>query len=735
MQMADLPSAGSGAAYGLPPGESGEQSLLRQYLQIAFRRRWLILASIAAGLIAAVLVTLLMTPKFTSSVELEIARESSKVVNIDGVTPEASAVDQEFYQTQYGLLEARSLAARVARDLRLDTNADFLNRSGLVESDLFDGGEGQAVTATARNERIEAIVDVLLENVEVSPARASRLVTVSYTDADPATAARIANAWANGFIAMNLERRYEASSYARTFLEERLADIRSKLDESERKLVDYATANRIVNIETSGPEDETSSAGQSIESVDLLALNNALAEARARRIDAEAAFNRAKRSTGSATTSALANPGISSLRARRAEIAAQVAQLETQFGPDYPPLVALKAELSSLSSGVRGEESRVLQTLQTQYETAQASESALANRVAGLKGDLLDLRRRSIQYDIFAREVDTNRQLYDGLLQRYKEIGIAAGIGVNNISVVDAAKVPEAPSQPRPLLNALIGLALGLLTGVAIALALDQMDETVSDPATLNQRLGLPLLGTIPTTREPADLADLSDSKSEITEAYLSVTTALRFATEHGFPRLLAITSSRASEGKSTTSLALAATLARQGHRTLLLDADMRSPSVHHWFGEANNLGTSNLLAGEEVMQEAIRPTPIANLSAMFAGPQPPNAADLLSSGNLADVLSKIRQTFDYVVVDSPPVLGLADAPLIANQVEATVFVIEAHQTSIRLAQAALRRMRATNSTVVGAVLAKLQNDRVTYGYEYGYSYGSSSSSRASTAG
>lgn len=701
--------------------------VLTQYMRIAMRWRWLIGGSIAVCLAIGIIMTVLMTRMYTASVTLEIARDTAKVVNIQGVAPEAGSLDQEFYQTQYGLLQSRSLAERVVRELNLANNPAFLEMFEVGETSSFLMDERPLDNSPiARERRLRDSISALLDNVSVSPVRASRLVSISFTSPNPELSARIANAWAKGFIETNMERRFDATSYARRFLEERLSQMRGRLDESERALVGYAAREKIINVGARTGSENSREGERSLISEDLVALNQALGEARAERVAAENKFLQAQTRGGGATSFGLTNTAIASLRQDRAEVAAEHAKLSAQFEKTYPPLQALAAQLAQLDRSISREEGRVLSTIEGEFKEAVGRERALAGKVEVLKGGILDLRRRSIQYNIFQRDADTNRALYDGLLARYKEIGVAGGLGTNNVSIVDEAEVPVKPSRPRPLLNLVLALIVGAAIGAGLALAMEQIDEAISDPSDLEKKLGIPALGAVPKVIGVTPFEALADRKSEMTEAYLSIKTSLQFSTDHGIPRTMVITSTRASEGKSTTSLATALTLARQGKKVLLVDADMRSPTVHGLFDLSNADGLSNFLTGEGGLDGKVHASPYENLSVMTAGPMPPNAAELLSGSGLTRLFEDCARLFDHVVFDAPPVMGLADAPLIASRVEGTILVVESHGIRSRIVKVALGRLNNTQARILGAVLTKFENRRAHfgYGYDYGYGYG-----------
>lgn len=690
------------------------------------RWRYVILGAIAACVILGVIVTLLMTPKYTAVSTIEIARESDKVTNLQGVEREASIADQEFYQTQYGLLRSRVLAERVATQLSLVNDPAFfaLFKAQNDRDPAFALVNGRySAAGHAARQRIAGAI--LLKQIGIDPQRLSRLVEISFTSPDATFSAKVANAWADNFIRTNLERKVQATAYGRDVLQGQLAQLKEKLDQSQRQLVNYASAERIINLPAQGAGSNGSGAAErSIVADDLAALNTALAEAIADRIQAEAKFQQAGRA--GASTQALTNSAISGLRQRRAELAAEYQRMMVQFEPDYPSARALRSQLDQLDQSIAREETRVSSSLNADYRQAQQRERDLRTKVDNLKNQYLDVRRRSIQYNIYQQEVDSNRALYDGLLNRFKEIGVAGGVGINNISVVDSADVPQKPSSPRMFLNLAISLLAGIIVGGALAFALEQIDESIADPAEVERRLGLPLLGSVPKVANVTPRDALLDRKSDMVDAYLAVHTNLRFTTEHGVPQSLSVTSTRPAEGKSTTALALATMLARTGRKVILVDGDMRSPSVHALGGVNHDHGLSNFLTGEENIERLIFDMSDLGISAMTSGPIPPNAAELLTGNRLAMLIARLLEHYDNVVIDSPPVMGLADAPLIGGRVEGVIFAVESHGIRSSLVRTALGRLFSANAHVVGAVLTKFEASKahLGYGYDYGYGYG-----------
>ncbi len=703
--------------------EQGRMPLIRQYMRIVVRWRYVIIASIVASVLLGLIATLLMTPKYTAIATIEISREASKVTDFQGVERETSVADQEFYQTQYGLLRSRTLSERVAIQLRLVDDPKFYEMFGFASDHPGFQITNSRFSASGRDVRQRVAGEILLKNFSLSPTRLSRLVDIGFTSPDPALSTRIANAWAENFIQLNLERKVQATSYGRNLLQRQLAQLKERLDTSQRQLVAYASAQQIINLPSQG-SDGRGATERSIVVDDLAALNAALSQATADRIQMEARY--AQAGSGGGSTEALRNQAINNLRQRRAELAAEYQRLMIQFEPEYPAARAIQSQLTQLDRSITREESRVSGSLRADYLESQQRESALQAKVNQLKESYLDLRRRSIQYNIYQQEVDTNRALYDGLLQRFKEIGVAGGVGVNNISVVDPADIPNVPSSPKLLINLAIALLVGLLLGAGIAIALEQIDEAIADPTEVERRLGLPMLGPVPKVNSTTPKEALLDRKSDLVDAYLAIQTNLAFTTEHGVPRSLSVTSTRPAEGKSTTALALATMLARSGKRVILIDGDMRSPSVHHLGGVSHDHGLSNFLAGQDDIAPLTFDMTDLGFTAMSSGPIPPNAAELLTGNRLSLLMERLYEHFDHVVIDSPPVMGLADAPLIASRVEGVVYAVESHGIRSTLVKTALARLAAANAHILGGVLTKFESRKAHYGYgyEYGYGYG-----------
>lgn len=687
---------------GGPPAQASAIDFAR-FLRVLHEWRWLILAATALGLILAVLVTLLTTPLYRARVSLEVNPPRVEIMADQSKDMVSDASPWDFVATQVGLLKSTSVAQRVVEDLNLANNPSFANQ----DSD-------PAI-------RLRQATQKVAKNLTVTPPAEGNLVTFSYVSESPQLAAQIANAYANAFINSALQRRYESSTYARNFLERQIAKTRGDLEKSERQLVAYAQSQGIINTSGVGEGERGADAG-SLQGQSLVALNDALAQATARRVAAEGAY----RSAAAAGPTSEVTAATQALRQSRAALEAEYQDKRTLMKPDHPEMVSLRSRIEELDRQIARETSNVggsrINGLQAEYRAALSAERALQARVAGLRGQVLDLRGRSIQYTILQREVDTNRALYDALLQRYKEIGVAGGIGTAPVSIVDRADVPSGPFKPNLLWNLLAGLGIGLAAGIATAFGLEYMNDTIKTRADIRNKLGLACLGAIPKrTRKVPLLEELEDPTSATSEAYSTVSTSLRFSTDNGVPKTLLISSARAGEGKSSTAVSLAHNLARLGKSVLLIDSDLRKPAFRSL---SNGTGLTKLLTSDDKVADHVTPTQYDRLCLLACGPIPPNPADLLSSGRLRTIIREAAAQFDVVVVDAPPVIGLADAPLLASVVNDVVLVIESGKTRTTTAQDAMNRLRAAGANIIGATLTKSTEESSAYGYSYKYKYG-----------
>jgi capsular exopolysaccharide synthesis family protein len=691
---------------------------LAVYWRLTLKHRFLILGCFLGALAIGATLTLLMTPIYTAKATLQIDREAARVLDTEDVAPRENMGGEEFFQTQYGLLRSRSLAERVVESLGLASSNATLEAMGI------EAPEASGSAADQADRRRRAALSALQSNLRISPVRGSRLVEVGYDNPNPVVAARIANGFAENFIQSNLDRKFASSSYAREFLEERIAQTKERLESAERQLVAYAANQQIINIGEPS-EGASSGAAESLTSSNLVALNSALARTRAERVAAEERWRSASRSDLMSLPEVLQNPTVQRLTEQRAILDVEYHQKLSVYRPDYPEMVQLRAQIAEAEGQIRTMAENVRRSIRSQYETVANQERSLQAQVTGLTGDVLDLRDRSIQYNILQRELDTTRTLYEGLLQRYKEVGVTGGVAANNISIVDLVTPPRGPSKPDLFLNMAIAALLGLGLGALAALVLEALDETLATPDDVEKKLGVSVLGAIPLLDNGETPAvALSDIRSGFSEAYYSLRTALQFSTPDGAPSSLLVSSARPAEGKSTTAYAVALSLARVGKRVLLVDGDLRNPSMHRVVGVENERGMSNLLSGSADLAAVVQGTEQENLFFIPCGPLPPNPAELWGGDRLHEFLNEARSRFDHVVIDGPPVLGFADAPMLAAAVSGVLFVLESRGTRRGQARGALRRIQVGRARLLGAVLTKFSTKSASYGgYNYAYDY------------
>jgi capsular exopolysaccharide synthesis family protein len=723
------PSAHRGQSLALAPPQSGGLDPLRaseqekssdeidllNYWRILVKRRWTVLSVLGIVFTAVLVSTLLTTPIYRATSTLQIDRDTIEVVQVKGMESAVGAGDRDFLQTQYELLRGRALAERVVSQLNLVDSPAFekmMPRSPWGQLLSFFGGTDKAVDSeesVAAKRR--AVVSAFRKGLTIEPVRNSRLVQIQYESPNPKFSTQVADIVAEAFIASNLEHRFDASSYAKSYLQEQLQQIKVKLEDSERKLVEFAQKEQIVGI---GGE-------ATLTEQNLGSINTAWAKAREERIGAEAKWRQAQAAHGTALPAdVLGSSIIRTLQERRATAMADYQDKLRLYKPEYPLMLQLKGQIDEMSKQIADEVAGIKASIRAGYLAASEQESMLAHQLGGLKSDFMDLQNRSIQYNIYKREVDTNRQLYDGLLQRYKEIGVAGGVSTNNISLVDRAD-RGIKSKPKVLLALALAVFAGLLLGALLAIGFEYLDDTVKSPETLEKHLGLVVLGVIPKLKNMTPAVALEDPRSAFAESYRSVRTALQFSTATGAPRCLLITSATPSEGKSTTALTLARNFAQLGQRVLLIDADLRNPSQHRTLGLENGQGLSNVLTGASKPPDVIMPTQDRGLQVLTSGPLPPNPAELLAGSKMLSLLTVAGEKFDTIIIDGPPVLGLADAPILANVAHATLMVVAAGDTRIGVVRNAVKRLHAARAYVVGALLTKFESKHAGYGYSYGY--------------
>ncbi|RST31445.1 polysaccharide biosynthesis tyrosine autokinase [Sphingomonas ginkgonis] len=681
------------------------------------RYRWMMLAIVLVALAAGAASIWFAEPVYRAQATIQIDPQSPRVTGAEDVVPDGGRAENDrMLKTQVDLIASRSTAQNVAARLGLDNDEAFLREAGLAEQ--MPGAEREARVAAA-----------LQKSLSVSSPQDTRVIAIAVDSRDPALAARAANSFAETFITDSLQRRLDTYAYSRNFLQGQLAVTKARLERSERNLVDYARSVGLVDAGTAaGIAGNSNGERRSITAASLVELNTALSQAQAARMQAQQRWQQAVSTPLMSLPDVLANPAIQNLSRQRAELESTLQQERQRRQDDHPAIVQAKAQIAELDRQIAVIAGGVRESIGNQYRVAAGQESALRGNVDALKSATLAEQGLGVRYNILRREADTNRNLYNTLLQRYHEMSAQAANTVNPISIIDKAQLPTEPAYPRPALNmALAGLA-GVALALGAALTRARMDDKLHGPADAERELNAPLLGVVPLLRRGETLDEaLLDPRSAVTEAHHAICLALDPVARTQNHSVLLLTSTCPDEGKSTTALKLATHLVAADRRVLVIDGDMRRGSLHRLLGLPNACGFANLLSlqNETRLEQAEQFCDRYGFTVLTRGRTNANPAALLANGRLSTLLGEAAKRFDAVIIDGPPVLGLADAPRLGGTADATIFVVEANRTSSDHARIALRRLTDAGIEQVGLVLTKYDSAKDRHGgYADGYNYG-----------
>ena len=693
---------------------------VQSILAASYRSRFIIASILAAALAAGIIVTLLMTPQYLATATVQIDQEAAKGLGTEESAASASIADSDrFLQTQLDVVRSRTVAVRVAEDLSLFPGTEFLERMG-ANGDL----EGNSILSADEILR-EEVLRTLSENLSVSLPLRSRIMTIAFTSPDPVLAEEVANSFAENYIRSNLERKFETSAYAREFLRSQLDESVAKLAESEQRALDYARATRLVDTSNSGSSDDPSGGPKSLTVASLVQLNRSLGDAVDRRISAQEEWEQISGAPLLSIAPVLENQAIQRLLEERAKVeAAYNEQLQTRKS-DFPSVRRLRAQLAELDAQITEIASGIRSGIRSKYLSAQQQEQALEQKIGELKSEALEDQSKSVELGILQRQVATNREAYDLLLQRYSELNAEAGAQTNNVTLLDLATTPDVPYSPQPLFNLMIALGLGVVIAASVVLVREQVFDRVRTLADVREKLRRHPLGAIPLAKDgEVDASEAAqDTKTDIAEAYASVRASLLLSTSHGLPKSIMFTSATGSEGKSTSCFAIALALGRIGKKVLIMDLDLRRPQQHRFFEARSEGGMADVLTSNLDIESVTHESSFTNISYITSGAIPPNPTELLSSGNLLHVLSQLQQRYDVVLIDAPPVLALADALEISSSVEATIFVIESSKNTTHALQNALQRVSDASNMMLGVLLTKFDAKQSGYAYDYTYHY------------
>lgn len=672
---------------------------LREFISIIARRKWLVTAIALLTLLAVILVTLMIKPVYRATSTIQIERNAKQIVSGNTFDTIESRSDKDFHETQRQLIQSKALARRVINQLGLDTKDSSL---GLVSS--IKKALGMAMPDRSSAERTEAL---FLENLTVQPVSNSQLVTINYDSTDPKLAADISNAIAKTFVRMNLEKRFDTASYSKEFLSENIQQVRQTLEKSEQALNDYARQYGIVQ-DIDGESTDTHS---------LKKLSEELVKVERQRIEAEALYSQAKNADLEDPTVIAALSKDPTLQTKGSELMQMVAERNTRIQQSSSGtsrrIRKLTRDIAKLRAEISAQTNTVVTSLKSEVAAAKRRQELIRQQLAELKNSAINTQGDSIRYNTLKREVESNQILYKELLQQLKQVKVSGTVGTNNISIIDKAGVPYEKHKPKLRNNLAFGLLLGMMLGMGAAFLREFMDDSLKGSDELEKTTGLPVLGLLPNIKNQPDeqiaLLAHMEPRSPLAEAIRSLRTSLKFSTQYGAPRTTFITSSNPAEGKSSIALNLATAYAQVGSKVLLIDADLRNPSIHHLLKLENLEGLTNYLAGAGDASDISRPCLIKQLRVITSGPIPPDPVELLSGKRMTELLDVSMNEFDYIIIDGPPVIGLADALVLSNLADATILTVQAGKTRKASLLAALKRLERTSGNIIGTLLTRVE--------------------------
>jgi exopolysaccharide transport family protein len=734
-----------GAELGRPSGPRvypellSQESALGEYFRVLVKRKWTVLACLITIFAVVAIASLKMTPVYEARGTIAINKPDSGLVNFNNSpTFNVDYYDPTEMETEVRILQSDLLALQVIRELALDRRPEFGGKMPALPSSLDLAPDPlQADTG-----RTSSLLSSFRSNLSVALAPNTHIIELHYRSSNKELAASVVNTVMSTYTENNFKSRFDSTMQASDWLSKQLVDLQMKVETSQEKLVHYQKEHEILGIDDK----------QNITTEKLDELNKALTSAESQRMDKESVYRLVQAgdtetiaaaasifdSAGAGTQSA--SSLLETLRGKEADLRIQAAELNTQFGPAYPKLAQLNGQIKEVDSEILVETRKVGGKIKGQYMAAVQRESMLHDALEKQKQEANKLNESAIEYSLLKRDLDSNRQLYEGLLEKLKEAGVSAGLRSNNFRIVDVARVPTAPIEPNIPRNLTFALMLGLTSGVGLAFLMEGLDNTVRTTEQAQMISGLPPLGMIPlgsrSTREGANAKRLviASSKevvelitqvrpqSQMAESYRALRTSLLLSNLGAPPKVIMVTSALPQEGKTTTSINCAVVLAQKGIRVLLIDADLRRPSIHKTLGMGPRSGLSNVLTGSATLEQAItRSSILPNLDVLPAGTPPPNPAELLASTNMRDVLEQLREHYDHIVVDTPPTLSVTDAVVLSPRADAIVLVIRSGQTT----KQALRRSRdilaQVNAKVSGVLLNAVDLSSPDYYYYYEY--------------
>ena len=713
-----------------------EQHPLVNYWRILKKRKWTIVGTFSIVFVLAIFATLRTTRLYEAVSRIAVFPENSNVLGLKDLENGTAGEDWDYnvaLETQLSILRSDALALKVIEALHLDSNPRFL---GYKVASTENSDNLGSTDLQPDSEQVARMLSSFRLGLSVQVVPRTRVIEIGYIHPDPQLASQIANTLVKTFVEENFRTKYESTSQTADWLSRELSDLQLKMQVSEEKLVRYEKEKGILGI------DEK----QNIVTAKLDELNKELTEAETDRMQKEANYNLAQSGDPSAFAKLTADNLLEKLRGQQAELETEYAQLTSQFGSSYPQVIQLKNQLNQIRGSIADEQKNLLSKVRDEYLAAIQRENLLTAAFDVQKQEANKLSESGIEYTSLKRDAETNRQLYESLLQRLKEASVTAGLRSSNIRVVDVARVPLEPTKPNVPRNIALGFLLGLVGGVGLAFLQENMDTTVGNVEELSTLTALPVLGTIPLQlaenghRRSASTAEIVNKssdvgpvthlrpQSEMAESYRALRTSILLSSFGAPPKVVLVTSALPQEGKTTVSTNSAVVLAQKGSRVLLVDADLRRPGVSKALGlrASGGGGLSTLLSGVDNVENVMVPYPgLPNLQVIPAGPIPPNPVELLGSGVMKDLIARWRDEFDHIIFDTPPCLSVTDSVVLSVVADRVILVARSGQTPKAAVRRAAEVLLQVNASIMGIVLNafNLRSADGNYYYYYGSKY------------
>jgi capsular exopolysaccharide synthesis family protein len=666
---------------------------LRDYLKIVYKRRYTVFTFFAIVFAVVLIGTLSSSPVYRASTKVLI--EKIEPANLSMAFSYSTPYDPEFYETQYQLIKGMSVAQRVVKMLSLENTYETYFK-GSMKNMSPEGGKTKA----------DFLAGIISGGIVVSPVKNSKIVSISFLSGNPEFAALVANTAAKAYMEEILDMRMSASRYSIEWMTKKAEEEKTKLEKSEKDLQEYTRANDIVTLQdkvTITPEK-------------LTEFNSQLIKAETKRKEIEGLYNKVSRTgikDAETIHSIVSDPSVQSIRGQILKAEQDIQELSKKLGRKHPAMIKAEEDLKSLERKKEEEIRRVIASIRNEYELARSQENSLRQTLSSTKAEALNLNEKFVQYGTLSREVETNRQLYDALIKKMKEQSVTEQVQTVNIWVVEKAAKESAPIKPRKVLNILLGIIVGLFGGIGLAFFFEYLDNTIKAQEDVEMRLGVPVLGTVPLVESKDENIEdiiLKEPQSVIAESYKTIRTAILLSSASKPPRNILITSMGPGEGKTSTSVNLAITIARSGYSVVLIDSDLRKPRIHSIFRLNNLSGLSTYLAGATPDIDTVFKNPIINLTVIPAGPLPPNPSELLGSNKMNGLLGILNERFDIVIWDSPPLMSVTDGLILSKVVDGTIIVARSGKTTYELVNRGLklldgRRDTDINTHILGLVI------------------------------